>query len=167
MAIPPSTQSQQDRLVTLVLGSFGMAYGKTIDLAFGELGKGHMRDGEDCWLDQYGLPLQVPDSVEAIIALLDEALDWLNEYDGKYAYFDIGSSLDPWFTDLSHRLEIRRVSFSAVIWLIARNFCLTSTTRHHPLPVVCETPAIYFTCAERFVILDYHGLPFSRRLTKI
>ena len=76
-------QTPRSELVTLVLRTFALAYSKTIDLVYSELSKGHVSDGEDCWLDHYGLPVQMTDSVPDIDNALDQALGWLDEYDGK------------------------------------------------------------------------------------
>ena len=81
----PSTSSSNE-LVTLVLRAFVLAYRKMIELAYDELAKGHVIDGEDCWLDDYGLSSQVTESVDEVIDIVDQALDWLEQYDGESAY---------------------------------------------------------------------------------
>ncbi|WVR08012.1 hypothetical protein IAU60_005056 [Kwoniella sp. DSM 27419] len=64
-------------LVDLVLRAFVLLFCKTIDLAYTELAKGHIKDGEDCWLDHYGIPVRMSDSVEDVDDLANVALDWL------------------------------------------------------------------------------------------
>jgi hypothetical protein len=81
--------------VTSTLRAYVLAYCKTIDLAYTELSKGHIYDGEDCWLDHYGLPVQLSDSVGDINHILDLAIE---EADVE--------GLAP----LAHRLSFRRVS---------------------------------------------------------
>ncbi|RSH93283.1 hypothetical protein EHS25_007637 [Saitozyma podzolica] len=61
--------------VTSALRAYVLAYCKTIDLAYTELSKGHIYDGEDCWLDHYGLPVQLSDSVGDINHILDMAIE--------------------------------------------------------------------------------------------
>lgn len=54
-----------------------MLYCKSIDLAYNELAKGHVTDGEDCWLDHYGIGLHLVDLVDDVVDVADEVLDWL------------------------------------------------------------------------------------------
>ena len=70
------------QLVSLVLRAFVLAYGKSIDLAYSELTEGNVIDGEDCWLDPSGLPLQMTESVDEIVSCVDFALDWLDHFEG-------------------------------------------------------------------------------------
>ncbi len=70
------------QLITLVLRGFILAYSKTVDLAYSEFSKGHVLDGEDCWLDHYGLPVQMTDPVDEVLDVLDQSLNWLDLYDG-------------------------------------------------------------------------------------
>jgi hypothetical protein len=81
--------------VTAALRAYVLAYCKTIDLAYAELSKGHIYDGEDCWLDHYGLPVQLTDNVGDINHILDLAME---EADTE--------GLEP----LVHRLAFRKVS---------------------------------------------------------
>ncbi|KIR34687.1 hypothetical protein I352_02938 [Cryptococcus deuterogattii MMRL2647] len=39
--------------------------------------QGNIIEGEDCWLDHYGLPIKVNDDVETIIEFANETLVWL------------------------------------------------------------------------------------------
>ncbi len=81
-AVGQSSPAPTTQLISLILRAFVLAYCKTIDLAYVELGKGHVNDGEDCWLDHYGLPVQMTDSANEIINVVDQAMDWLDQYDG-------------------------------------------------------------------------------------
>jgi hypothetical protein len=83
---PSSVQSSHappPELVTLVLRSFALAHSKSIDLAYAEFSKYHVNDGEDCCLDDYGLPIRLTDSVDEIVNFVDQALRWLDIYIGK------------------------------------------------------------------------------------
>nr|ODN91038.1 hypothetical protein L203_01239 [Cryptococcus depauperatus CBS 7841] len=79
LAAPPNfTSSQQlDHLLYMVFRSFILLYCKSIDLVYNELSKGHVFEGEDCFLDHHGIPIHFEDSVESIIGIVSEALGWL------------------------------------------------------------------------------------------
>ena len=79
-----SSESSSNELVTLVLRAYVLTYRKTIQLAYDEFSKGHVIDGEDCWLDDYGLSGQVTESVDEVLDLMEQASDWLEEYDGEF-----------------------------------------------------------------------------------
>ncbi|KAK8849672.1 hypothetical protein IAR55_005007 [Kwoniella newhampshirensis] len=64
-------------LIRLVLRAYVLLYCKTIDLVYTELAKGHVHDGEDCWLDHYGVAVRMSDPVVDIVYLADDALGWL------------------------------------------------------------------------------------------
>lgn len=70
-------------LVSNVLRSYAAAWGKTVDLAYSELAKGHVMDGEDCWLDHYGLAVRSLDEVDDISHNVEQAIEWLETYDGE------------------------------------------------------------------------------------
>ena len=74
---------QGQELVSSILRSYVLAWGKTIDFAYQELSKGHVFDGEDCWLDHYGLPIRMMDAMEDIILTVEDAIDWLEYSDGE------------------------------------------------------------------------------------
>lgn len=73
-------------LITVVLKSYILSYRKTLDLVFVELAKGNVIDGEDCWLDDYGLGVTLTDEVEEVLELGDVAEEWLRstQCPGKY-----------------------------------------------------------------------------------
>ena len=77
----------RDPLISLVFRAWVLAYGKTVDLAYKELSKGQVYDGEDCWLDHFGLPVTLSDSAEDIVKILDDALDWLEHLEGQRSLF--------------------------------------------------------------------------------
>jgi hypothetical protein len=85
--------------------AFVFAYLKTVDLVYVELAKGHVSDGEDCWLDHYGLPVHMSDSVDKIVYQMDLAMDMLHDD----------------YPELLSRLEIRRVGHREAS-LIARAY---------------------------------------------
>ena len=76
---PPS----DNQLVTLVLRAYTLAFAKTIDLAYDELSRGNVTDGEDCWLDHYGISVHMTDSVNDAVELLELAEKWLLLQTGK------------------------------------------------------------------------------------
>ena len=73
-------------LITVVLKSYILSYRKTLDLVFVELAKGNVVDGEDCWLDDYGLGVTLTDEVEEVLELGDVAEEWLrsSQCPGQY-----------------------------------------------------------------------------------
>ncbi|XAO25635.1 hypothetical protein I312_104463 [Cryptococcus bacillisporus CA1280] len=64
---------------------------------------GNIIEGEDCWLDHYGLPIKVNDDVEAIIEFANETLVWLENV-------KTNSALDGFCDQMINRLVFRRVS---------------------------------------------------------
>ena len=61
--------------ISIALRAFSIGYAKCIDLAYNELCKSHISDGEDCWLDHYGLSINMVDSVEAVLTLMSHAVE--------------------------------------------------------------------------------------------
>jgi hypothetical protein len=57
-----------------------IAYCKCIDLAYRELGAGHVNDIEDIWMDHYGIAVHLDDRVEDIDYQLEVAKQWLEEW---------------------------------------------------------------------------------------
>jgi hypothetical protein len=55
------------------LRAYAIAYAKCVDLVYHELSKGHVTDGEDCWLDHFGLSISMADPVENVIELLEQS----------------------------------------------------------------------------------------------
>jgi len=88
-----------DPLVSVVLRGFTIGYAKSIDLAYNELLKGHVSDGEDCWLDHYGISINMSDPFESVEEVLFHASTYVrNELD------------EPLASELGNRLEMRMVS---------------------------------------------------------
>lgn len=73
----PRQLTEEGVLLSQILRAYLLLYCKTIDLVYTELSKGNIIEGEDCWLDHYGLPIKVNDDVEAIVEFANEALAWL------------------------------------------------------------------------------------------
>ncbi|WRT69700.1 uncharacterized protein IL334_006690 [Kwoniella shivajii] len=96
-------QEQQTYLMYLVLRSYVLLYCKTIDLAYSEFAKNHVYDGEDCWLDHYGVAVRMSDPIEDVVSLTDEALVWLES-----EQCDISTK---WREQLIKRLVFRRAAF--------------------------------------------------------
>ncbi|KAK4688287.1 hypothetical protein P7C73_g1823, partial [Tremellales sp. Uapishka_1] len=65
-------------LTSRVLSTFVLAYRKTISIVYDELLKGHVMDGEDCWLDHYGVQIHILESVESVVDFIEETLDRLD-----------------------------------------------------------------------------------------
>lgn len=57
-----------------VLEAYILAYRKTIDVTYSELATGQVLDGEDCWLDAYGLSTQVDYSISDVLVGLDQCI---------------------------------------------------------------------------------------------
>ncbi|KAK6908449.1 hypothetical protein I203_102450 [Kwoniella mangroviensis CBS 8507] len=104
LAGPPQGTDTDHRsyLVHLVLRAYVLLYCKSIDLAYTEFAKGHVRDGEDCWLDHYGVAVRMSDPVEDVVNLANEALEWLEHQYSPVSYH--------WSDQMSKRLIHRRVS---------------------------------------------------------
>nr|KIR85923.1 hypothetical protein I308_04035 [Cryptococcus tetragattii IND107] len=92
--------TQEDLLLSQILRTYLLLYCKTIDLVYTELSKGNIIEGEDCWLDHYGLPIKVNDDVEAIIEFANETLVWLENVKTK--------PLDGFGDQMINRLVFRR-----------------------------------------------------------
>nr|XP_019000928.1 uncharacterized protein I203_06570 [Kwoniella mangroviensis CBS 8507]OCF64389.1 hypothetical protein I203_06570 [Kwoniella mangroviensis CBS 8507] len=102
LAGPPQGTDTDHRsyLVHLVLRAYVLLYCKSIDLAYTEFAKGHVRDGEDCWLDHYGVAVRMSDPVEDVVNLANEALEWLEHQYSPVSYH--------WSDQMSKRLIHRR-----------------------------------------------------------
>ncbi|WVQ95834.1 hypothetical protein IAU59_002933 [Kwoniella sp. CBS 9459] len=77
LAGPSRLPEPDSLLLTVVLRAFVLLGCKTVDLAYTEFAKNHVGDGEDCWLDHYGVPVRMSDSVDDVDQLASDALDWL------------------------------------------------------------------------------------------
>ncbi|OXB36847.1 hypothetical protein J007_03411 [Cryptococcus neoformans] len=96
----PRQLTEEGVLLSQILRAYLLLYCKTIDLVYTELSKGNTIEGEDCWLDHYGLPIKVNDDVEAIVEFANEALAWLENVKAD--------SLDAFGDQLINRLVFRR-----------------------------------------------------------
>lgn len=65
------------------LRAFVLGYAKGIELAYNALcdANGVARDGEDIWLDPYGIPLETSEGVPDVLAYLDGVVRWLAQRD--------------------------------------------------------------------------------------
>lgn len=61
-----------------------LAYAKGIELAWNALcdANAAARDGEDIWVDPYGVPLEMSESVPDVLAYVDGVVRWLAQYEG-------------------------------------------------------------------------------------
>ncbi|WVQ74990.1 hypothetical protein IAR50_004598 [Cryptococcus sp. DSM 104548] len=74
---PSEYLATETLLIRLVLRAYVLLFCKSIDFAYTELAKGNVYEGEDCWLDHYGVPLRVSEDTDTIVAVADDALGWL------------------------------------------------------------------------------------------
>ena len=63
-----------ERIDCQALRAYTIGFAKCVDLAYQELSRGHVNDGEDCWLDHYGISVNLADSTENVLELLDQAV---------------------------------------------------------------------------------------------
>lgn len=63
----------------LILRSYVLAVAKSIDLAYSEMNLGRILDGEDCFLDHFGLSVHLEDPTADILTLLSEAMSWSHD----------------------------------------------------------------------------------------
>lgn len=60
------------------LRAFVLAYAKSIEVAYyAVLDSGAVRDGEDTWLDTYGVPLETTESIDDVRAYVSSCARWL------------------------------------------------------------------------------------------
>ncbi|WWC73692.1 uncharacterized protein I206_107664 [Kwoniella pini CBS 10737] len=118
------SDDQMSNFIYLVLRAYTLLYCKTIDLVYTELAKGNVRDGEDCWLDHYGVPVRMNDPTGDLVSLANEALQWLESDNCQ---------MDPyWREQTINRLLCRRPS---VTGLTAFDSSMPSYLRQNmPLP---------------------------------
>lgn len=83
----------------MVLKAYTIAYTKCIDLVYTELCRGNVKDGEDCWLDHYGVSVNLEDPAEAVMEVLASAYDRAEE-----------RISGPWSVEILKRLDVRSVS---------------------------------------------------------
>ncbi|WVW86924.1 hypothetical protein I302_108979 [Kwoniella bestiolae CBS 10118] len=96
---------QHSYLIYLVLRAYVLLYCKSIDLAYAEFAKGHVRDGEDCWLDHYGVAVRMSDPVDDVVSLANDALGWLESEECTLS--------DQWREQITKRMVFRRSSDAA------------------------------------------------------
>jgi hypothetical protein len=98
-----------------VLRAFVLVYAKSIDLAYTELAKGHVRNGEDILLDHYGIAVQMEDPVEDVLDVVHLALNWLkSESESGYDYLAILIPVEEiWRIGMMERLICRSVGANA------------------------------------------------------
>ncbi|TYJ52956.1 hypothetical protein B9479_006425 [Cryptococcus floricola] len=91
-------------LTQLVLRAYILLFCKSIDFAYTELAKGNVYEGEDCWLDHYGVPLRVSEDTDTVVAVADDALGWLESEECQLPVF--------LKNQLVYRLVFRRTRFT-------------------------------------------------------
>lgn len=101
-AVMPSLELlDQHSLVAHLLAHYTILYRQCIDLAYNELAKGTVKEGEDCMLDHADMPLQSCETVERACECTVQLLGLLSH--------DLDSH-DTWTRQLLLRLRIRGVS---------------------------------------------------------
>lgn len=96
----PDTLLEQHRLVAHLLLQYAIIYRQCIDLAYTELAKGNIREGEDCMLDHADMPLQSCETISATGACVRETIDSVRQC----------VTGDVWTDQLLYRLSCRAVS---------------------------------------------------------
>lgn len=84
------------------LRAFVLAYAKGVEVAHVQLldnGNGAVRDGEDLWLDNSGIPLNADEGVDDVAVYVENTISWLRRE---------GFS-DGWWVEVINRLVFRRV----------------------------------------------------------
>lgn len=101
--IAPDHQDYADAYATCIaLRAYVLAFAKGVEIAYSELlnsGNGVARDGEDLWLDTYGIPISTAEGVDDVVMYVDHAIFWL-EGQG-YA--------KGWWSEVTQRLRFRKV----------------------------------------------------------
>lgn len=89
----------------VALRAFVLAYAKSIELAYYLLldGGAVARDGEDIWLDPYGIPLDTTESPEEVVGYVEGVIRWL--------LADEERMFDPAWGQIVLRLRFRKVSY--------------------------------------------------------
>ncbi|EJD48643.1 hypothetical protein AURDEDRAFT_162099 [Auricularia subglabra TFB-10046 SS5] len=112
-------ENQGDRrpeLICMVLRAGVLALIKCVDLAWRELAKNNVYDGEDWHSEKFEVSLCEGVAVATVVDILDEAIDWLH---GAKKTVRIPSSTSPqgkvnWYSALIRRLELRRTVLLAL-----------------------------------------------------
>jgi hypothetical protein len=128
-------------VLKFALHAFAIAYGKCIDLAYNELGRGNVKDAEDCWLDHYGISVDMEDTLENVLELLRAAYDMVHE-----------KVNEPWREEILRRFDTREVGLQ---------FGLDTDSRS--LAVAIELSALPPWTARTAALL-YRSDPFGHRL---
>jgi len=65
----------------VALRAFVLAFAKSVDLVYAAFldTNGPARDGEDVWLDPYGIPLETTETPDEVVAYLDQITLWLED----------------------------------------------------------------------------------------
>lgn len=103
---PGVPEGHEDYLATYAscaaLRAYVLAYAKCVEVAFFELldsGNGTARDGEDLWLDAYGIPINTTEGVGEVLIYVDNVITWLQTqgFTGE------------WWDQVVLRLQFRKV----------------------------------------------------------
>jgi hypothetical protein len=85
----------------VALRAFVLAYAKAVDVAYGIVldANGPARDGEDMWLDPYGVPLDTTETAAQVAAYVEQITQWLAQWQPH----------DDAWSQVVLRLQFRRV----------------------------------------------------------
>lgn len=91
---------------TAALRAWVLGYAKSIEVAYHALldANGAARDGEDVWLDAYGIPIETTETADEVATYLESETAWLAA--------DAGRASDPWWANVLLRLRFRAVSWA-------------------------------------------------------
>ncbi|WOO83807.1 N-alpha-acetyltransferase 35, NatC auxiliary subunit [Vanrija pseudolonga] len=86
---------------TAALRAWVLGYAKSIEVAYHALldANGAARDGEDVWLDAYGIPIETTETADEVATYLENETAWLAA--------DAGRASDPWWANVLLRLRFR------------------------------------------------------------
>lgn len=86
----------------VAIRAFVLAYAKSVEIVYSTLldANGPARDGEDVWLDPFGIPVETTESPEEVIAYLEQTMLW---------FIDDRGLEDPLWEQVMLRLRFRKV----------------------------------------------------------
>ncbi|KZV86860.1 hypothetical protein EXIGLDRAFT_840421 [Exidia glandulosa HHB12029] len=107
---------RRPELITTVLRAGVLGLVKCVDLAWREMSKNNIYDGEDWHSEKFEVSLCEGIAVATIVDLLDEAIEWLQlaKKMTRQPFESPSRSKAQWYTLLIQRLELRRVVLLAL-----------------------------------------------------
>ncbi|KAL1406283.1 N-alpha-acetyltransferase, non-catalitic subunit [Vanrija albida] len=86
---------------TAALRAWVLGYAKSVEVAYHALldANGAARDGEDVWLDAYGIPIETTETADEVATYLENETAWLAS--------DAQRAVDPWWANVLLRLRFR------------------------------------------------------------